>query len=173
MIMNILESSILLEEKGIKMEEEFSDLEIDTSKKSRRMKVEDNAYLNDQKQPKIEKEADNCDQKDDIGNETGKFGSSETKETSKEKENSVTKEYFDLPYGWIKEVVSTKNQPSMRGKVREDIYLISPGSNGKKIKSAIKLHIFLEENPNIKCDLEVTSTSRVKHREFLLNQKNL
>ena len=61
----------------------------------------------------------------------------------------------------------------MKGKVREDIYLISPGRNGKKIQSDIKLHDFLEENPNIKCDLEVTSTSRVKHREFLMNQENL
>ena len=60
----------------------------------------------------------------------------------------------------------------MKGKVREDIYVISPGSNGKRIKSAIKLQIFLEENPNIKCDLEVTSTSKLKHREFLLNQSN-
>ena len=153
------------------MEEEFSDLEIDTSKKSGRMKVEDNSYLNDQKQPKIEEEADNCDQTDDIDTKIGNLGSNETKETSKAKENSVTKEYFDLPYGWIKEVVSTKNQPSMRGKVREDIYLISPGSNGKKIKSAMKLHNFLEENPNIKCDLEVTSTSRKKHKEFLMSQK--
>ena len=58
----------------------------------------------------------------------------------------------------------------MKGKVREDIYVISPGSNGKRIKSAIKLQIFLEENPNIKCDLEVTSTSKLKHREFLLNK---
>ena len=128
--------------------------------------------VHDQKQPKVEKEADNCDQKDDVDNKTGELGSIETKETSKEKENSVTKEYFHLPYGWIKEVVSTKNQPSMRGKVREDIYLISPGSNGKKIKSAMKLHNFLEENPNIKCDLEVTSTSKAKHREFLMNKKN-
>ena len=156
--MNINEPSNFLEEKGIKMEEEFQ---------MHQKLVHDQ----DQKQPKIEKEADNCDQKDDTDNKTGKFGSGETKETSKEKENSVTKEYFDLPYGWRKEVVSIKNQPSMKGKVREDIYLISPGRNGKKIQSDIKLHDFLEENPNIKCDLEVTSTSRVKHKEFLMNQK--
>ena len=132
--------------------------------------------VHDQRQPKTEIEPENCDQTtDDIDNQNGKMGSNkrETKENAKGKENSMTKEYFDLPYGWRKEVVSIKNQPSMKGKVREDIYLISPGRNGKKIQSDIKLHLFLEEYPNIKCDLEVTSTSRVKHREFLMNQKNL
>ena len=132
--------------------------------------------VHDQRQLKTEIEPENCDQTtDDIDNQNGKLGSNkrETKENAKGKENSTTKEYFDLPYGWRKEVVSIKNQPSMKGKVREDIYLISPGRNGKKIQSDIKLHLFLEEYPNIKCDLEVTSTSRVKHREFLMNQKNL
>ena len=130
--------------------------------------------LHNQRQPKTEIEPENCDQTtDDIDNQIGKLGSSETeaKENAKEKENSTTKEYFDLPYGWRKEVVLIKNQPSMKGKVREDIYLISPGRNGKKIQSDIKLHDFLEENPNIKCDLEVTSTSRKKHKEFLMSQK--
>ena len=80
------------------------------------------------------------------------------------------KKYFDLPYGWTKEVVYLKNQPCMRGKIREDIYLISPG--GKKIKSDSKLQMFLDENPNIKCDLAVTSTKRTVHREFLMNHKD-
>ena len=82
------------------------------------------------------------------------------------------KKYFDLPYGWTKEVVYLKNQPCMRGKIREDIYLISPGSKGKKIKSDSKLQMFLDENPNIKCDLAVTSTKRTVHREFLMNHKD-
>ena len=60
----------------------------------------------------------------------------------------------------------------MRGKIREDIYLISPGSKGKKFKSDIKLQMFLDENPNIKCDLAVTSTKRTVHREFLMNHKD-
>ena len=154
--MNIHEPSILPKEEGIKMEEEFQIQKL----------------VHDQKQPKTEKQADNCDQTDDIDNQIGKLGNSEreTMENAKEKENSVTKEYFELPYGWIKEVVSTKNQPSMRGKVREDIYLISPGSNGKKFKSDIKLQKFLEENPNIKCDLAVTSTKKTVHTEFLMNR---
>ena len=108
---------------------------------------------------------------DCIDNETGNF-LGRKKENSIGKANSMTKEYFDLPYGWRKEVVTIKHQPSMKGKVREDIYLISPGSDGKRIKSAIKLQIFLEENPNIICDLEVTSTSKLKHREFLMGPKN-
>ena len=93
----------------------------------------------------------------DNGKKIGKFGGGE-------------KEYFDLPYGWTKEVVYLRNQPSMKGKTRQDIYLISPGSNGKKIKSEVKLQKFLEENPNIKCDLAVTSTKRTVHTEFLMNR---
>ena len=77
------------------------------------------------------------------------------------------KEYFDLPYGWTKQVVYLRNQQSMKGKVRKDIYLIAPGIKGKFITSNVKLQRFLEENPNIKCDLAVTSTSKKKHRELL------
>ena len=86
----------------------------------------------------------------------GKFGTGE-------------KEYFDLPYGWTKEVVYLKNQPSMRGKIRQDIYLISPGRKGKKLQSDAKLQRFLQENPDIECDLSVTSTKATVHREFLKN----
>jgi hypothetical protein len=84
------------------------------------------------------------------------------------------KEYFDLPYGWTKQVVYLRNQPSMKGKVRTDIYLKCPGVKGKWIKSDIALLKYLKENPNIKCDQAVTSTSRKKHREFLeeLKKKN-
>ena len=78
----------------------------------------------------------------------------------------VDKKYFDLPYGWTKEVVITRNQPSMKGRTRTDIYLISPGTN-KKLKSDVELMKFLEENPTIQCDLDVTSTRKVKHRELL------
>ena len=86
----------------------------------------------------------------------GKFGNGE-------------KEYFDLPFGWTKEVVYLKNQPSMQGKIRQDIYLIGPGKNGKKFQSDVKLQRFLQENPDIKCDLSVTSTKATVHREFLMN----
>ena len=79
------------------------------------------------------------------------------------------KEYFDLPFGWTKEVVYLKNQPSMQGKIRQDIYLIGPGKNGKKFQSDVKLQRFLQENPDIKCDLSVTSTKATVHREFLMN----
>ena len=92
------------------------------------------------------------------------------RETPKGRVNVGEKEYFDLPYGWTKEVVTIRNQPSMKGKVRKDIYLISPGSKGRKIKTDNQLHSFLEENPNILCDLEVTSTKLTKHREFDLKE---
>ena len=89
------------------------------------------------------------------------------RETPNGKVNVGEKEYFDLPYGWTKEVVTRRNQPNMKGKVRKDIYLISPGSKGKKFRTDNQLHSFLEENPNIMCDLDVTSTKKTKHREFL------
>ena len=87
------------------------------------------------------------------------------------KRTNGEKEYFDLPYGWTKEVIYHTNQVSLRGgKVREDIYLISP--KGKKFKSDVELLRFLAENTKIKCDLEVTSTKKLKHREFLRRQSS-
>ena len=94
----------------------------------------------------------------------------EKRETLKGRVNVGEKEYFDLPYGWTKEVVTIRNQPSMKGKVRTDIYLIHPGNKGRKIKTDNQLHSFLEENPNILCDREVTSTKLSKHREFDLKE---
>ena len=91
------------------------------------------------------------------------------RETPNGKVNVGEREYFDLPFGWTKEVVYLKNQPSMRGKIRQDIYLISPGRKGKKLQSDAKLQRFLQENPDIECDLSVTSTKATVHREFLMN----
>ena len=56
----------------------------------------------------------------------------------------------------------------MRGKIRQDISVIGPGRKGKKFQSDAKLKRYLQENPHIECDLSVTSTSKKKHREFLL-----
>ena len=56
----------------------------------------------------------------------------------------------------------------MRGKIRQDISVIGPGRKGKKFQSDAKLQRYLQENPLIECDLSVTSTSKKKHREFLL-----
>ena len=84
--------------------------------------------------------------------------------------NVGEKEYFDLPYGWTKEVVTLRNQPSMKGKVRTDIYLKSPAGLGikrKTFRNDNQVRSFLEENPNIMCDLDVTSTKKTKHRELL------
>ena len=81
---------------------------------------------------------------------------------SKGREMVVDKEYFDLPYGWTKEVVTTRNQLNMKGKTRADIYLFSPGTK-KKLNSDAQLMKFLEENPTIQCDLDVTSTKKMKH----------
>ena len=92
------------------------------------------------------------------------------RETPNGKVNVGEREYFDLPYGWTKEVVTLRNQPSMKGKVRTDIYLKSPvipGIKRKTFRNDNQVHSFLEENPNIMCDLDVTSTKKTKHRELL------
>ena len=92
------------------------------------------------------------------------------RETPNGKVNVGEREYFDLPYGWTKEVVTLRNQPSMKGKVRTDIYLKSPAVPGikrKTFRNDNQVRSFLEENPNIMCDLDVTSTKKTKHRELL------
>ena len=94
---------------------------------------------------------------------------SKTKNSKVKVENPSDRETFDLPHGWTKLVVYRRNQPSMGGKIRQDIYLIPPGSEGKKFQSDAQLHRFLQENPDIECDLSVTSTKATVHREFLMN----
>ena len=84
----------------------------------------------------------------------------------KDHEMHIEKQYFDLPYGWTKLVVTSRNQLRMKGKPRVDIYLMSPGIK-KQLRSDIQLMKFLKENPAIQCDLDATSTSTVKHRELL------
>ena len=81
------------------------------------------------------------------------------------------REYFDLPYGWKKESVTIKNQPSKKGKDRVDIYLVSP--TGKKLQKPKHLESFLKENPNIKCDLEVTSFKKSVHYELMAKSMNV
>ena len=71
--MNIHEPSKLLEEKGIKMEEEFQIHQ---------------KLVHDQEQPNIEKEADSSDQTDDIFIDN-KLESSEIKKKSKEMEKRL------------------------------------------------------------------------------------
>ena len=94
----------------------------------------------------------------------------EKRETLKGRVNVGEKVYFDLPYGWTKEVVTRRDQPSLKGRVRKDVYLISPGAKGKKFRTDNELHRFLGKNPNILCDLEVTSTKMSKHRELFVKE---
>ena len=47
--------------------------------------------------------------------------------------------------------------------MRWDFYVFSP--NGQKFRSNVEIKKFLEKNPSVKCDLEVTNTSRVKDME--------
>ena len=95
---------------------------------------------------------------------------SKTKNSKVKVENPSDRETFDLPHGWTKLVVYRRNQPSMAGKIRQDIYLIPPGSEGKKFQSDAKLQRFLQENPDIECDRSVTSTKATVHKKFLLEK---
>ena len=59
------------------------------------------------------------------------------------------------PYGWKK--VGHRRAD----KEHWDFYVFAP--NGKKLRSKNEIKKFLERNPSVKCDLDVTNTSSVKN----------
>ena len=61
------------------------------------------------------------------------------------------KEYL-LPYDWKKVALKSKNFD------RWDFHVLSP--QGKKLRSNIEIRKYLEVNPDIKCDRNVTNTSK-------------
>ena len=61
------------------------------------------------------------------------------------------KEYL-LPYDWKKVALKSKNSD------RWDFHVLSP--QGKKFRSNIEIRKYLEVNPDIKCDRNVTNTSK-------------
>ena len=61
------------------------------------------------------------------------------------------KEYL-LPYDWKKVCLKRKNSD------RWDFHVLSP--HGKKLRSNIEIRKYLEVNPDIKCDRNVTNTSK-------------
>ena len=58
---------------------------------------------------------------------------------------------FQLPYGWKKTGQKRKDGE------RWDFYLFAP--NGQKLRSNIEIKKYLENHPNVKCDMEVTKIS--------------
>ena len=59
---------------------------------------------------------------------------------------------FELPYGWKK-----TGQLRKHGE-RWDFYVFAP--NGQKFRSNVEIKKYLENHPDVKCDLEVTKISK-------------
>ena len=66
------------------------------------------------------------------------------------------REYL-LPHGWRK-VGKKRPNPTKTGGENWDFSVFSP--DGKKFRSTIEVTKFLESNPEVKCDREVTNTSQ-------------
>ena len=60
---------------------------------------------------------------------------------------------YNLPYGWKK--IGHRRQNDTNRKPW-DFFIYSP--DGIKFRSTLEVKRFLEENPNVQCDLEVTNT---------------
>ena len=67
---------------------------------------------------------------------------------------------YQLPYGW-KKVGSRRSDTADRD--RWDFYVYGP--NGEKFRSNVEIKKYLDMNPEVKCDLDVTNTSRIKNSQ--------
>jgi len=70
-------------------------------------------------------------------------------------EQNDDKREYSLPYGWKK--IGHRRQQGADDN-RWDFYLISPC--GKKFRSNPEVKKYLDQNPDVECDLDVTNTSR-------------
>ena len=85
--------------------------------------------------------------------------SKDSKKVSLIMEKSDVVEY-QLPYGWRK--VGCRRSDSA-DRDRWDFYVYSP--NGEKFRSNPEIKKYLDMNPDVKCDLDVTNTSRIKNSQ--------
>ena len=69
-------------------------------------------------------------------------------------ENNNCTEY-QLPHGW-KKVVQRRRKYN---KKRWDMYIFTP--DGKKLRSNSEIEQFVEDHPDVKCDMEVTNTFKI------------
>ena len=83
--------------------------------------------------------------------------SKDSKKVSPIMEKSDVVEY-QLPYGW-KKVGSRRSDSADRD--RWDFYVYGP--NGEKFRSNVEIKKYLDMNPEVQCDLDVTNTSRIKN----------
>ena len=93
--------------------------------------------------------------------ETQNKNQSESPEIKLIRATENRREYL-LPYGWTK--IGHKRSEISKEKNRWDFYIFSP--SGKHFRSTPEIKRYLEENPEVKCDLDVTNTfypSEMKH----------
>ena len=81
-----------------------------------------------------------------------------------------TRREYSLPYGWKKVGHKRSEMSKMQGWFFE---MFSP--NGKKLRSTPELKKYLDENPKVECDLEVTNVScpsDMKHLKYSKKREN-
>ena len=91
-------------------------------------------------------------------------------------EKKDTREY-SLPHGWKKvgqkrRSLSRFNKTSNSTRGDWDFYIISP--SGKRFRSTVEVNKYLDKNPDVKCDRNVTNTHRpVDLQSSANNSKNI
>ena len=73
---------------------------------------------------------------------------------------------YSLPYGWKKKGHKRQNQEG--DKNRWDFYVISPA--GKKLRSNVEINRYLEANPEVKCDRNITNTKFINSSKGVPNK---
>jgi hypothetical protein len=72
---------------------------------------------------------------------------------------------YSLPFGWKKVGHKRKSSISNPNGKLWDMYVFSP--DGKRFRSTVKVMRYLELNPHISCDLDVTNCNRPKDSEVI------
>ena len=99
--------------------------------------------------------------------ETQNKNQSESPEIKLIRATETRREYL-LPYGW-KKIGQKRSEISTK---RWDFYIFSP--SGKHFRSTPEIKRYLEENPEVKCDLDVTNTfypNEMKHSKYSKNRE--
>ena len=82
-------------------------------------------------------------------------------------ENTEDYREYELPHGW-KKIGQKRNISNSKA---WDFYIFAP--DGTKLRSTVEVKKYLEENPDIPCDLELTNTFRPRDLQNSPVKKNL
>ena len=104
---------------------------------------------------------DYCSNKKDL-KESKTNQSIEVNASEKSKDGYVE---YSLPFGWKKVGHKRKSSISNPNGKLWDMYVFSP--DGKRFRSTVKVMRYLELNPHISCDLDVTNCNRPKDSEVI------